>query len=805
MSGFGAQALAWLGVEGEVPPGATTHFEWGHRLEGDSGLLVVLLGVAVVALTVWLYRREGSASAWRKGFLATLRLLAFAGLLLVFLEPQLAVDLERRVPGKTIVLWDTSLSLSLTDSYAGLPLRDELAKAAGLANPEHVGAETRAALAWRIVRRAELLPELAAQNELVLYAFAQRPDKLPGVTQLQESPPEALPAVLEPAGASTDLVGALRKALEEVGAARVAAVVAITDGRLNKGEAKDGLREVLQARNAPFYAIGIGDPTMPRNLEVAKLACEEQVVLNDPMVIEGEVRGQGYAGEAIEVELTRKPEGGTVEVLETQTVTLGADGSTQRLSFRHTPTEVGTFVFQLRIPPRDEELVSRDNARTQTVKVSDEGLKVLLIAGSPGFEYHFLRTRLIREKTAIVSCWLQSADPRFPQDGNEQLTEFPGSFEQLEGFDAVILIDPNPEGFDARAVQALKTFVADHKGGLMLVPGPKYSAELWRLGEMQPLRDLLPVIGQADPGPLPATESFPLKATADGWDHPASRLDPNPERCRQIWEQLPGFFYSYPLERAKSGATVLVRHQDPGGSDAQGGRPVLVAHFFDGGPVLYLGAGETWRWRSVARKVYDRFWVGVLRFLIQGRLGGGRKRLELLLDREEYDLGDPVLVRARVFDRGFQPLAQAEVEVEAEVDGERRTLTLKSVGGPQPGWYETSFLPQAQGEVVFSGRAPDADPGDAEERVAVMVRFPDREFSDPRLDRELLVEVSTASGGAYVEPTEVDALAARIPSVEETVVVAGAPIALWDRGITIWVLVLLLGIEWAVRKRSRMI
>ena len=805
MSAFGERVLDWLGVTADVPPGAETHFEWGHRLEGDSGLLVVLLAVGVVTLTVWLYRREGSASALRKGFLATLRLLCFLGLLLVFLEPQLAIDLERRVPGKTIVLWDTSLSLSLADPYHGLELREQLAKAAGLDNAEFVAAETRSALAWRIVRRAELLSELEAKNELVLYGFSQRPTKLPSVKQLHASPPESLPAALEPTGPSTDLVNALRKAFEEVGAARVAGVVVITDGRLNKGEGQEGLKELLQARSAKLYAIGIGDPTPPRNLEVSKLACEEVVVLKDPMVIEGEVRGQGYAGEAVEVELTRKPEGGTVEVLETQTVVLGADGSSQRLTFRHTPDAIGTYVFQLRIPPRDEELVAKDNSRTQTVKVSDEGLKVLLIAGSPGFEYHFLRTRLIREKTAIVSCWLQSADPRFPQDGNEQLTEFPGTFQQLKEFDAVILVDPNPDGIDAKTAQALKTFVADHQGGLMLIPGPKYASALWRNGDMQPLRDLLPVIGQVDPGPLPATERFPLKATADGWDHPASRLDPNPERCRQMWEQLPGFFFSYPLERAKSGATVLVRHQDPSGTTAQGGRPLLVAHFFDGGPVLYLGAAETWRWRSVARKVYDRFWVGVLRYLIQGRLGGGRKRMELLLDRDDYALGDPVLVRARVFDRSFQPLSQKEVTAEVEVDGERQTITLKSVGGPQPGWYEATFLPQAQGEVVFSARAPDADPGDPDERVSVMVRFPDREFADPRLDRELLVDVAGVSGGAYVEPGEVDALAERIESVEETVVVAGAPIALWDRGLTIWILVVLLGIEWVIRKRSRMI
>ena len=128
--------VQYLGLE--VPEGANVHFEWGNLPRGESGLLLVIAVCSAVALTGWLYRREGRASVLRKGLLATLRVLAFAVLLGVYLEPRLAVDLERTVEGQTVVLWDTSLSMSLTDRYVDEGRRLRLAKAVGIGDRKSV-------------------------------------------------------------------------------------------------------------------------------------------------------------------------------------------------------------------------------------------------------------------------------------------------------------------------------------------------------------------------------------------------------------------------------------------------------------------------------------------------------------------------------------------------------------------------------------------------------------------------------------------------------------------------------------------
>ncbi len=790
-----------LELQDRIPEGAEVRFEWGHLPRGEAGLLLVLGALAAAALTIWLYRREGRAGALRKGFLALLRLSALALLAAVLLEPRLAIDLSREVPGRTVVLWDTSLSMSLADRYAEEERRAALAAAAQLTDP--LEASTRHELAWRIVERAGLLEALAAKNQLVVYGFAEE-------ARPHGAAPD--PSALAPSGAATDLAGAVRTALADAGTARLAAVIAITDGRLTRGEGAQGVIAALEGRDVPFYALGIGDPVPPINLEVVELEAEPRALLGDPLVVEATVRAQGFAGRTSEAVLTVRrqapgAEPGPAQEVETRTVRFEGDGAPVRLSFRHEAKELGDYLFELRLPPAGDEPVTDDNAREVAVKVTDDQARVLLVAGGPCFEYHFLRTRLTREKGAILSAWLQSADPRYPQGGNERLEALPRTLEALREFDAVILLDPDPEGFDGALADALKRFVQDHQGGLLYVPGPKHAATFLTRAELEPLRALLPVIPAADfgdAGRRGATESWALKATPDGALHPATRLASDPERCARVWSRLPGFYYSLPVQRVKHGAAVLVRHQVATDAQARDGRPLLVAHFFQGGPVVFQGSDETWRWRSVARRAYDRYWVGLLRFLVQGRLAGGRKRVELLADRRVYALGEPIRLRAHAYDASYRPLEAARLEGRARVGAEERDVVFEPSAG-RPGWFEATLLPPALGALEIALRLPDDDPGAPPETLELTVRRADRELAEPQLDEATLRAIADGTGGALVPPGELGALAERIPSRREQVVVAGAPIELWDRWATLLAVCALLGLEWALRKRSRMV
>lgn len=798
--------LALLGRDGDLPPDAILHFEWGHLPRGEAGLLVVISLLVALVLTGWLYRREGSASRTRKLLLAGLRCATFLALLVVFLEPRVAVDRTRILPGNTIVLWDVSDSMSLSDPYAEDDRRNALAAAAGLSNPTDLTALTRHELAWRLIDRAQVLPALAAKNELRVYAF--------GSEAAVVASPYTRDALI-PSQPATDLASALRQALAETGGRNVAGVVVISDGRVNRGEGEAGVVSALDGRGIPCFSLAIGDPIPPLDLAITELGVEPRALLGDPIVIETSVRARGLGGETIDVvlEVADQADESKWATLERRqwTVPPGGPGDEARqpFQFRHDPEAAGNFVFRVSVPPREDEAYTEDNQRQAPVVVTEEQSRILLVAGSPSTEYHFLRARLTREKASLVSIWLQSASEGYPQPGNIRLKTLPETGEELrELFDAIVLVDPDPDGISPQFASAIKEFVANDHGGLLFVPGPNHSGRFFQRAEIKPLRDVLPII----PGDLmdfregAATRRAPMVATLDGGDHPASRLATDPERCRALWGRLPGPFFSYPVLREKAGALVLVRHQlnQAGNTGTRDGTPLLAAHFFQGGPVVFQGTDETWRWRAVAEPLYDKYWVGLLRFLIQGRLSGGRQRVELIADRQVAELGQAIRLRARAYDTSYRPLETPELIGKTRQGDEEAELVFTPVEG-RLGWYEAGFLPARTGNVEISLKLPDDEPGRQPETLSLTVTRSDVEFLETSLNEPLLAGIASATSGSLIAPSSLAELADKIPSRTEVLTVAEPPIALWDDWHTILLIVLLLGLEWGIRKRSKMV
>ena len=261
---------------------------------------------------------------------------------------------------------------------------------------------------------------------------------------------------------------------------------------------------------------------------------------------------------------------------------------------------------------------------------------------------------------------------------------------------------------------------------------------------------------------------------------------------------------------------MLVRQAD---ERSGGGKepPLFVTHFYGPGRTMFCATDETWRWRAVAPKAYDRFWIQALRYLIEGRLLGGARRVELTVDKNEYALGEPVRIRAKAKDRGLKALEAPSVTVVARSqDGETTNIVLKKVEG-RDGHFETIHLPDTRGTFDLALRLPDFNADDKAATLTFAVRLPDLEFQDPRLDEAPLNEIASQTGGALVVltaeknadplkgPVTVQTLPDRIPDRTETLVVAGQPVPLWDNRTTLILACVLLGLEWFFRKRCRMV
>src|SRR5262249_34435828 len=153
---------------------------------------------------------------------------------------------------------------------------------------------------------------------------------------------------------------------------------------------------VAAARQAgvPVYAIGFGSATAQRNIALRDLVAPTRAFPHDTLNIAGYLQANGYAGQSVDVELSRRRSQDTGDdgtPITPKHVALGPDGEMVPVSFDLEPSEPGTFVYKLRIKAPPDDSNPRDNEREAEVEVVDRKTRVLLFASGPMRDYQFLR------------------------------------------------------------------------------------------------------------------------------------------------------------------------------------------------------------------------------------------------------------------------------------------------------------------------------------------------------------------------------------------------------------------------------
>src|SRR4030095_12270825 len=104
--------------------------------------------------------------------------------------------------------------------------------------------------------------------------------------------------------------------------------------------------------------------------------------------------------------------------------------------------------------------------------------------------------------------------------------------------------------------------------------------------------------------------------------------------------------------------TVYARFSNPEVGAVQ--RPVYMAsQFYGAGQVFYIGSGELWRLRGIDPAFFEVLYTKLIRHVSQGRILRGSARGALLVGSDRYELGETVVLRARVADSQHKPLTDA--------------------------------------------------------------------------------------------------------------------------------------------------
>ena len=201
-------------------------------------------------------------------------------------------------------------------------------------------------------------------------------------------------------------------------------------------------------------------------------------------------------------------------------------------------------------------------------------------------------------------------------------------------------------------------------------------------------------------------------------------------------------YWSFPVTRARPGATVLARHGDPRMQNQYGRHVLLASQLYGPGRTVFLGFDSTYRWRFLSEDYFDGFWARLIDRVGRNKALGGRFPFQVNLGKSVYRVGDQVSVGVRYTEAAA--LAEAsELAAELEVAG----------GPPEPLRFEkvpddpallTATFPADEGRRLFAADRL----GDGERRLLGRAGLDD---DLPRRapeagDRRALAEPAAAGG-----------------------------------------------------------
>ncbi len=769
-------------------------------LLAGQGMAIFLLVVAAALgfFYVYIYRREARQArrltGRQRGTLRLLRIVVGALAVLALARPAVTVvKHETRLPVLPILL-DESTSMAFPDArdnplvQAGSPdkrRRYDTAKTVVETLEKKLTLTHRVKL-FTFSDSGKLLKELPVRKD--------EADPLPGRDELFAGAPD-------PTGDYTNVGDGLRDVLRELSGDRVSGVVLLSDGRQTGGAAlRDAGAQAADAR-VPVHALALGSEFPLRDLRIDEVIVDPEASLGDVLRFRLKVTNQIRA--PLAAKLTLYEEGQKVNEKE-----LNLNRGENMVEIATIPETEGTRAFRLVLPAFDDEVDTANNEATVHVKVVKRTLRVLLVAGNPSREFFYLVPGLLRDPVVDLSCFLQSADIDYVQQGNTSIERLPRSVEEWKKYDVVMLFDVDPNKITTQQVAEMETMVRTG-GGLMVIAGRNNGlAKLIQVHAVK-VRELLPV--EIDKNALPDyfqtfETAFSAERTPIGRSHAVMRLDRDDRTNEAVWATFPKFHWAHPVRGVKPKSVVLLQRAGEGSGR---GDCLMAIHRYYEGAVFYSGIDSLWRWRYPSENYdYDRFWTNVIRYLGETRLKGAQQQVALSTDRNSYAPGEEVKVKLRLLDPALMSQLEGQQLVVAVTssEGERQMVALSPDRSGEM-LYLGSYRARRVGSMVVE--AKQAAPGGSTEakplfdvKCAFQVKMQSLENKDTSGDLEAMKSLAEQTGGRYFDYRNMgglDELVAAIPS-DPQVLSQEVLVEAWDGTAFLALFLLLIGAEWSLRK-----
>ncbi|NWG13640.1 MAG: hypothetical protein HXY20_08910 [Acidobacteria bacterium] len=726
-----------------------------------------LLAVAAVAVALFTYLKvRGDVPIGWRILLSSLRGMSLLVVLLLLTQPVLLVPSV--IPQKSFVAlaYDTSRSMEIRDGAGGRPRLDiegELLKPGP----------------------ASMIEALGRRFKLRYFRFAGSAERVGGYEEVKRR------------GGQTNLERSLDTVLGEFANAPVAGIILLTDGADNRSVDLPGLIARLRARRVPLYAIGIGSPSITRDIELVQVSAPRRVLKDSIIDATLSVRTTGGAGRKSRL-VVREGE----RELRSAEVTLGNGGEVKshRVTFPSGPA--GAHVYSFRIEPLPDEQMIENNGQDILIEVEDSQPQILYVEGEPRWVFGFMRRAAEKDKNIRLVTLLRQATGKFLRQGVESSSTlekgFPADARELFGYKALVAGSVEASFFSFEQLRLISEFVSRRGGGFLMLGGRSSFAQGGYAST--PVEDLLPLVIRPDR----ATESagfqeleFKARLTPYGLEHPVTRISVDDTTNRRRWEDAPMLHGLNPTFGVKAGATVLATAAPREATGQM--RSLLAFQRFGRGRSMALTTGSVWRWRMEMDHrddFHDLFWRQLLRWLV----AEAPDPVSVGSSRHSFSLDEAVAITAEVRDADFTPLNNARVILRVKAPSGQEVVLPAGWDTSKEGFYSAAFKPIEEGIHQVSVEASAGDRSVGRSSSYFRIGDSNEEYHGARMNADLLRLLAKETGGRYYAPHEAGTLVEDVSYVDNGASQIEEK-AIWDMPFLFLLLSGAICTEWIVRKK----
>lgn len=559
-------------------------------------------------------------------------------------------------------------------------------------------------------------------------------------------------------------------------------IILLSDGNYNAG--LNPLYDAERSR-VPLFTVGIGDTVPQKDISVVKVLMNSIGYVNTAIPVEVTLTSSGISNPSTSVSLF---EDGKKIDEKSISVYPSSSASVARVQFSYTPSTEGIKKITAAVSSTAGEITEKNNRRSGLVKILKSKLSIVVIAGAVSADVTTVMQMLNADENIGASVWYQLPDGALrSQRPNADVLS------TLQRCDAVIFIGFPAAHTPVNLIEQIEQSVSSQALPLLFI-----SSRTLDVRNTRRLEHLFPFTIAAER----MDEQMVLPAVAPKQSgHQLLRSE------SVAWEKLPPLFYSLQTFLAKPEAQSLLNIKI---QNVTLPNPLFLTRTAGNAKSAAILAYGIHRWKVMAgasdetKGIFSSWFSSLIRWLATREQD---KFLRVETVKEYYSQGEPIDFTGQVYNENYLPVDDAEVRISLQSlhAGGRFETALSAIGS---GIYEGALNGMPEGDYIYSATALRSGDTVGTTKGRISVGEQSMEFTETTMNKALMQQLASASGGKYSDAAAFRELIKTIAAREEMQILRRerkSEIELWNLPSLLAVVILLLGVEWLMRKQSGML